>query len=344
MRIALIGTGRIGQLHARVLADHPLVDDLLVADLDRASAERAARALGARAVEVEQAIEAADGLAIATSTSSHAELIRAGLSRRIPIFCEKPVALDVAETAELVDQIEASRTPFQLGFQRRFDPAYREAQRRVEDGSIGRLYQVRLTAMDHAPPPESYVRTSGGLFRDSSIHDFDAIRFVTGDEVESVYAVGGALGFEYFARNGDVDTAIATLRMRSGMLAVLAGGRHNPPGYDIRMELVGSADAVAIGLGVHTPIHPLDGDAPPFAGGWESFLDRFADAYRAELNAFVEVALGRAESACTARDGLEAMRIAEAASRSLAERRPVALDEIAPRGEEKEVWPEVISR
>jgi myo-inositol 2-dehydrogenase / D-chiro-inositol 1-dehydrogenase len=344
MRIALIGTGRIGQLHARVLADHPLVDELLVADLDRDSAATAARALGARLADVDEAIDAADALAIATSTSSHAELIRAGLRRRIPIFCEKPVALDVAQTADLVDEIEASGIPFQLGFQRRFDPPYQEARRRVVDGVIGTLYQLRMTAMDHNPPPEAYVPTSGGFFRDSSIHDFDAIRFLTGDEVESVYADGAALGFDYFAAHGDVDTAVATLRLRSGVLAVLAGGRHNPLGYDIRMELVGSADAVAIGLGIHTPIHPLDPDPPALERGWESFLDRFADAYRAELSAFVDVALGHAESACTARDGLEAMRIAEAASRSLAERRPVALDEIAQRRGEKEVWPEVISR
>jgi len=341
MRIALIGTGRIGQLHARVLADHPLVDELLVADLDHESAEKAARALGARVADVDEAIEAADGIAIATSTNSHPELIRAGLRRRIPIFCEKPLALDVAETEELVNQIEASGIPFQLGFQRRFDPAYQEARRMVANGSMGRLYQVRMTAMDHNPPPESYVPTSGGFFRDSSIHDFDAVRFVTGDEVESVYADGGALGFDYFAANGDVDTAVAALRLRSGAVGVLAGGRHNPPGYDIRMELVGSADAVAIGLGSRTPIHALDRDAPALQPGWDSFLDRFADAYRAELRAFVEVAAGRVESACTARDGLEAMRIAEAASRSLAERRPVALSEIAPGGEEKEVRPEI---
>lgn len=341
MRIALIGTGRIGQLHARVLADHPMVDELVVADLDRASAERTAGELGARVADVDEAIQAADGLAIATSSSSHPELIRAGLRRRIPIFCEKPLALDVVETLALVDQIEAAGSPFQLGFHRRFDPAYREARRRVEEGSMGRLYQVRMTAMDHNPPPESYVPTSGGFFRDSSIHDFDAIRFVTGDEVESVYADGGELGFDYFAVHGDVDTVVATLRMRNGMLGVLAGGRHNPPGYDIRMELVGSADAVAIGLGIHTPIHALDPDAPALEQGWDSFLDRFANAYRAELSAFVEVALGRMDSACTARDGLEAMRIAEAASRSLAERRRVALDEIAPRREEKEVRPEV---
>ncbi|HYM53601.1 MAG TPA: Gfo/Idh/MocA family oxidoreductase [Candidatus Dormibacteraeota bacterium] len=343
MRIALIGTGRIGQLHARVLADHPLVDELLVADLDPASAARAARALGARAADVDEAIEAADGLAIATSSNSHPELIRAGLARRIPIFCEKPIALDMAETTELVDEIEASGIPFQLGFHRRFDPAYRQARTMVVDGTIGRLYQVRMTAMDHNPPPESYVPTSGGFFRDSSIHDFDAIRFVTGDEVDSVYADGGALGFDYFAKHGDVDTAVATLRMRSGMLGVLAGGRHNPPGYDIRMELVGSLDAVAIGLGVHTPIHPLDGDAPALERGWVTFLDRFADAYRAELSAFVEVADGRAESACTARDGLEAMRIAEAAARSIAERRPVQVHEIALKRGEKEVRTEVIS-
>jgi myo-inositol 2-dehydrogenase/D-chiro-inositol 1-dehydrogenase len=277
---------------------------------------------------VEEAIATADALVITTGTNAHPALIRSGLARGIPIFCEKPLALDLAESARLAQEIEASGSPFQLGFQRRFDDAYKEARRLVQSGEIGRLYQVRLTANDHTPPPEAYIPTSGGLFRDSSIHDFDAIRFVTGDEVEAIYVEGGVIGFEMFSRYGDIDTAVATMRMRGGTLVSLAGGRHNPRGYDIRMELVGSKDVVAAGLGPSTPIRPLDADGFNMGSGWESFLDRFAAAYRAELTAFVEVATGAATSACTARDGLEAMRIAEAATRSLTDRRPVLLQEI----------------
>jgi myo-inositol 2-dehydrogenase/D-chiro-inositol 1-dehydrogenase len=194
-----------------------------------------------------------------------------------------------------------------------------------------------MVASDHAPPPEAYIPTSGGVFRDSSIHDFDAIRWMTGSEVESVYADGDARGFEMLARHDDVGTVAVVLRMRNGILGVLGGGRHNPPGYDIRMELIGSRDTVAMGLTDRTPIVPLDAPMRPMRPGWDSFIDRFEEAYRDELRAFVQVARGEAASACTARDGLEAMRIAEAASRSLVERRPIDLDEITEG--EKEVEP-----
>jgi myo-inositol 2-dehydrogenase/D-chiro-inositol 1-dehydrogenase len=343
MRIAQIGVGRIGQLHAQVLAAHPLVDRLIVADVDAARASDVAATIGATATAVDEAIAAADALVIAAATNAHADLIRRGIARRIPIFCEKPLALDLEETARLAEDIEASGIAFQLGFQRRFDPAYEEARRLVSSGKIGRLYQVRMVATDHSPPPEAYIPTSGGFFRDSSIHDFDAVRFVTGVEVETIQVEGGALGFEMFARYDDVDTVVATMRLRDGTLAVLAGGRHNPRGYDIRMELVGSTDAVVVGLSTHTPIRPLDPEPIGMATGWESFLERFAPAYRAELAAFVDLADGRGSSGCTARDGLEAMRIAEAASRSLVEGRKVAMDEIRTSGE-KEVPSELVSR
>lgn len=343
MRLAQIGVGRIGQLHARALANHPEVDALILADADVARAKEVAASLGAFAADVDDALAAADGLVIAAATNAHADLIRRGLRRGIPVFCEKPLALDLGETASLVDEIEASGIAFQLGFQRRFDPAYQEARRRVSSGEIGRLYQARMIATDHAPPPEAYIPTSGGFFRDSSIHDFDAVRFVTGDEVETIQVEGAALASEMFARYGDVDTVVASMRLRGGALAVLSAGRHNPRGYDIRMELIGSEDAVVMGLGTRTPLRALDPDPMAMSTGWDSFLDRFAPAYRAELAAFVEVAAGRAASACTARDGLEAMRIAEAAARSLVDGRRVAMEEIVTGGE-KEVSPELISR
>jgi myo-inositol 2-dehydrogenase / D-chiro-inositol 1-dehydrogenase len=342
MRIAQIGVGRIGQLHAQVLASHPLVDTLVVADLDEARAKDVANAIGARPTTVHDAIAAADAIVIATATSAHAQLIRLGIAARLPIFCEKPLALDLHDSARLVDEIESAGIQFQLGFQRRFDPAYQRARRLVTSGELGRLYQVRMTANDHTPPPEEYIPTSGGFFRDSSIHDFDAVRYVADDEVDTIQVEGGALSSDVFARYGDVDTVVATMRLRSGALAVLTGGRHNPRGYDIRMELVGSNDAVVMGLGPHTPLRPLDDDRLEMQSGWDSFLDRFGPAYRAELAAFVELAAGRTESACTARDGLEAMRIAEAASRSLVEGRKVALEEVKPGGK-KEVTSELIS-
>ena len=336
MRFGLIGTGRMGALHARVLAEALPAGDLAVADIDGQRARTVAAEVGATALEVADAVRAADALVIATSSAAHPELIRAGIRRRIPVFSEKPLALTLAETADLAAEIERAGIAFQLGFQRRFDAAYLEARRRLERGSLGTLSLVRLVASDHAPPPESYVPTSGGIFRDSSIHDFDALRWLTGSEVESVYADGDARGFEMLARHHDFGTVAVVLRMRNGVLAVLGGGRRNPRGYDIRMEVIGSDDAVAMGWSARTPLVGLDPQAALAATSWDSFLDRFEAAYRDEMRAFVEVARGDANSACTARDGLEAMRIAEAAARSATEGRPINLGEIEY-GREREV-------
>ena len=336
MRIAQLGAGRIGAMHAESLSRLLAPGELVLADLDGERARMLAAAVGAEAASVEEAIAGADALVIAASSTAHPELISAGIGRQIPVFCEKPLATTIEETIRLVDEIEASGIRFQLGFQRRFDAAYVEARRRLLAGDLGTVYLVHMVANDHAPPPEAYIPTSGGVFRDSSIHDFDAIRWMTGSEVESVYADGDATGFEMLARHHDVGTVAVVLRMRNGILGVLAGGRHNPRGYDIRMELVGSRDSVAVGLTDRTPIEPLDPGAFPMRAGWDSFIDRFEQAYRDELRAFVQVARGDAASACTARDGLEAMRIAEAASRSLAERRPIAVDEIGMSEEEVE--------
>jgi myo-inositol 2-dehydrogenase / D-chiro-inositol 1-dehydrogenase len=329
MRFALIGAGRMGHLHARVLAEMSDPAELVIADVDESRARTVAEELGASSMPVEQALGSADALVIAAATDAHPELIRSGIARDIPVFCEKPLALNLDESRRLTAEIEAAGIPFQFGFQRRFDTAYLEARRRASNGELGIVYLVRMTANDHTPPPEEYVAVSGKVFRDSSIHDFDAMRWVTGVEVESVYADGDVRGFDWLARHGDVGSVAVVLRMTNGILGVLGGGRHNPLGYDIRMELVGSAGSVAMGLTSRTPIAPLDRGSPVMQPGWDSFLDRFEGAYREELRAFAKVASGEAPSACTARDGLEAMRIAEAASRSLAERRPVPLAEIA---------------
>jgi myo-inositol 2-dehydrogenase/D-chiro-inositol 1-dehydrogenase len=228
-----------------------------------------------------------------------------------------------------VEQVEKSGVALQVGFQRRFDPAYVEARRLVESGELGTVYLVRLIAHDHEPPPDSYIPVSGGLFRDSSIHDFDALRWVTGLEVEEVYAQGSVRGFPVFAQYDDVDTAGAILTLSDGTLGVLSQTRHDPLGYDIRMEIVGSRDSVAVGLAARTPLRSLERDAPPMPGpAWTTFLTRFEEAYRLELLAFLQVARGEAASSCTARDGLEAMRISVAAGRSRMEHRPVRLAEI----------------
>jgi myo-inositol 2-dehydrogenase/D-chiro-inositol 1-dehydrogenase len=325
VKTALLGAGRIGRLHGRLLAGLPAVDEVVVWDIDSGRAQQTAASIGGLvAPSLEEALRDADAVVVAASTDAHATIVRASVDRGLPTFCEKPLAFDLPETVELVDHIDRAGVAVQVGFQRRFDPAYREARRRVETGELGTVYLVRLIAHDHEPPPDDYIPISGGLFRDSSIHDFDALRWVTGQEVEEVYAAGAVRGFPIFARHDDVDTAAAVLRLADGSLGVLSQTRHDPRGYDIRMEIVGSRDAVAVGLGQRTPLRLLERDAPVLAGpAWETFLTRFEEAYREELLAFISVALGDAPSPCTARDALEAMRISVAAGRSRAEGRPV---------------------
>jgi myo-inositol 2-dehydrogenase / D-chiro-inositol 1-dehydrogenase len=331
MRVALIGAGRIGALHARLLRGADGVDELTVADAVPARAHEVAAGVGATtAPSIDAALDGADAVVIAAATDAHAELVRAAIARGVPTFCEKPLALDLGDSIGLAAEIEASGVPFQLGFQRRFDAGYREARRLVESGELGTIYEVRLAGHDPAPPHEAYIPASGGLFRDFSIHDFDILRWLTGSEVDEIYADGAVRGFEVFAKYGDVDTAVATLRLASGALAVLTVARHDPLGYDIRTELFGSRDSVSVGLGPRTPMRSVEpGVAAPAGPMWPNFLVRFEDAYRAELAAFVKVARGETASACTARDGVEALRIAEAATIALREHRVVSLVDIA---------------
>ncbi len=329
MRIAQLGTGRIGRMHAEILAGLLEPGALIVADTDAVLAESVAGTTGAEAMEIGAAIATADALVIAASSTAHPELIRAGMERGIPVFCEKPMATDLGTTAQLVDEVEAAGIPFQLGFQRRFDAGYREARRLVEDGSLGTLYVVRLAGHDPEPPHEAYISRSGGIFNDFSVHDFDVTRWLTGQEVEEVYADGAVLGFPVFAKYDDVDTAVATMRLSGGTRAILSTARHDPLGYDIRTELFGSGDSVSVGLGPHTPMRSLEPGVPAPAGpAWSMFIDRFRGAYEEELRAFMRVARGEEESACTARDGLAAVRVAVAAARSMREHRPVQISEV----------------
>ena len=331
MRVALIGAGRIGLLHAGTLAAEDTITGLILSDVDGERARAAAAAVdGTVAASPEAAMDAADAVVIAASTDAHAALVRAAVDRGLPTFCEKPLALDLDATRELVDHVERSNGVVQVGFQRRFDPAYRVAKATLDSGALGTLYLVRLIAHDHEPPPDAYIPTSGGLFRDSSIHDFDALRWFTGAEAVEVYAVGAVRGFDVFARYDDVDTAVATITMSDGSLACLSQTRHDPRGSDIRMEAIGSGDSISVGLSERTPIRSCELDAGDMFSGpaWLTFLTRFEAAYRLELAEFLRVARGERASPCTARDGLEAMRISVAASRSRTESRPIALGEV----------------
>lgn len=332
MRIGLIGTGRIGTFHAGVLERYREVGSLVVTDAEPARAVALADRIGATAAPGVDEIFAwgVDALVITAATSAHAELIGRAARAGLPVFCEKPIALDLPGTLAALAEVEAAGTVLQLGFQRRFDAGYTAARAAVHEGKLGRVHTVRAMTSDPAPPPAAYLPLSGGLYRDCLIHDFDMLRWVTGREVVEVYATGSDAGPAMFREAGDVDTAAALLTLDDGTLATATSTRCNGAGYDVRMELSGDRDTVVVGLDDRTPIASTEPEGPPAATKpWPGFLERFAPAYEAELKAFVDVVRGERANPCDGREALRALRIAEACEVSRAERRMVRLEEIA---------------
>ncbi|NLU65974.1 Gfo/Idh/MocA family oxidoreductase [Streptomyces sp. HNM0574] len=334
MRIGLIGTGRIGTLHARTLTALPDVSRLVVTDADTTRAADVAATLGVDHVPSPDELFGLglDAVVVTSATASHAELVRTAAALGLPVFCEKPVATDLPGTAEALRAVEAAGTLLQVGFMRRFDAGYAAAREAVRSGRLGRLHTVRACTSDPAPPPAGYLPHSGGLYRDCLVHDFDVLRWVTGGEVVSVYAAGSDAGPAMFREAGDVGTAAALLTLDDGTLATATATRLNGAGYDVRMELAGERDQVAVGLGPRTPLTSVE----PAATGapkdpWPGFVDRFLPAYEAELGAFLRAVRGEIPNPCDGREALTAFRIAEACALSRRGGRPVALGEVPAR-------------
>ncbi|GAA2470911.1 Gfo/Idh/MocA family protein [Streptomyces longisporus] len=336
MRIGVIGTGRIGTIHAKTLSRNRDVGSLILTDVDPARAQELALRLGETAAPgVDEIFKwGVDAVVITTATSAHAELIGRAARSGLPVFCEKPIALDLPGTLHAIGEVEAAGTILQMGFQRRFDAGYTGARNAVLAGRLGRLHTVRAVTSDQVPPAPGWLRLSGGLYRDALIHDFDALRWVTGHEVVEVYAAGSDAGPPMFREAGDVDTGAALLTLDDGTLATATATRLNGAGYDVRMELAGELDQIVVGLDDRTPIASTEPTGPPAADKpWSGFLERFGPAYEAELAAFVEVVLGQRPNPCDGREALQALRIAEACEVSRRERRQVALAEIPGRTE-----------
>lgn len=331
MRVGLAGVGRIGAFHAETLRNLDTVDELVVTDIDATAARRLARHLGVEAADSPEQVLASgvDGWVIATATPGHAPLLRLGIEARVPTFCEKPVAATLDETIELAKLVAASGVPVHVGFQRRFDRGYQRVARAAAEGELGFVHTVRASTHDQAPPHASYIPTSGGLFRDCSIHDFDIVRFVTSREVRSVFAAGANKGAAFFSEAGDVDTAAALLTLDDDTLVTVTATRYSGAGHDVRMEVIGSAGTLGVGYDDSLTVTSAEEgvDFPAGPPHW-SFMERFLPAYRAELTAFTAVAAGRRPPPCTVQDALQAFRVAEACELSRAERRPVDLTEI----------------
>lgn len=253
MQIGVVGVGRMGRFPARFLSGLSDIDRFDLADANDQRAVKLARDLGAESASFPEMSEHMDGVVITASTSAHPELIMHCVDAGKPSFCENPISLDLASSDRVVDYVREANGQVQMGFQRRFDPGHRATHELVESGELGDLYPIRMAGHDPEPSHEDDVAGSRGLFRDFSVHDFDAIRFVTGQDVLNIYTDDSVIRFPVFEKYDDIDTG-AALRRLEGALGILSATRHNSLGYDIRMELHGSGDSVAVGWDDQIPL------------------------------------------------------------------------------------------
>ena len=334
MRIGLAGVGRIGLEHARALSAHPGVDDLVLTDAAPGRADAVAAELGVKSVDGISTLlgSGVDALVVAAATSAHAGLIVAGIEAGLPVFCEKPVAGEVAGTIAVRDRVHELDALVHIGFQRRFDAGYAAARTALAAGELGQLRRAHLVTCDPRPPAPEYVPASGGIYRDMHIHDFDIVRWVTGREVVEVYANGANRGDRVFADSGDVDESTCLLTLDDGTLVTVQGSRYNGAGYDVRMEVAGTLGTLVVGLDERAALHSAEpGVGFPHQPAWPGFWDRFTPAYAAEMTAFVSMARGERPSPCTVDEALEALYVAEAADLSRREHRPVTTAQVRSR-------------
>jgi myo-inositol 2-dehydrogenase/D-chiro-inositol 1-dehydrogenase len=335
VRVGIIGAGRIGRLHAENLVRRvPGVEVVAIADVRREAAERCAQALCIpKAYDDPEPIFAdpkIQAVLICSSTDTHAEFIERAARAGKHIFCEKPIALDLEAINRALAATERAGVVLQVGFNRRFDPNFAEARRLVTEGRIGRPHLLRITSRDPEPPPIDYVKVSGGIFLDMTIHDFDMARFLMGEEVVEVYATGSVLVDKQIGEAGDVDTAVVTLRFESGALGVIDNSRRAVYGYDQRVEVFGERGMIRVeNPKPHTALlSSIDGDhAPPLL---HFFVERYVESYVRELSAFILAIQEGKVPLVTGLDGKIAVVMGYAAKRSLAEGRPVRLSEIDP--------------
>lgn len=325
--LGLVGVGRIGVMHAYNIAAlntvmHPQGINVRLALTDVAAdhARTVAGSLGAEFLPSLEELLASgiDGLVIATGTGTHPDLIKAGVDAGIPVFCEKPVAMNVPESLPVLEYISARNGTVQIGHQRRFDAGYLEAKRAYTAGDLGWIHSLRAVTCDMTPPPVEFLASSGGIFRDCSVHDFDILRWLTGREIIEVYAKGSNNGDPKIGEVGDVDTALAMVTFDDGTLGTVSASRYNGGGHDVRLEVQGSKGSLMVGLDERAALCSAeDHVAFPSNEPYLTFAERFEAAYRSEMAAFVELILGRRPNPCTPEDAVAASRVADAAQESL---------------------------
>ncbi len=330
LAFAQFGAGRIGAIHAANLAANGRAALRHVVDPDAAAAARIASRHGARVSSVAEALRdpAVGAVIVASATDTHAELVIAAAGAGKAIFCEKPIDLSLARIDTAIAAVVKAGVPMIVGFNRRFDPNFAEMHRRVAAGAIGQVEQVIVTSRDPGLPPVAYLKASGGQFRDMTIHDFDMARWMLGEEPVEVFAYGAALVDPAVAEAGDIDSCMVLLRTASGRMAHINNSRRATYGYDQRVEVFGSGGRLMAGNRVPTTVEIADADSVRADKPLHFFLERYADAYRIELDAFIDAVTDGTPMPVGAADGRQALVLAEAALRSQREGRPVRVSEI----------------
>lgn len=333
VNVGLIGAGRIGRLHAGNLVRRLSRAQLTaVADVDLGAAQRVADEYHLDTVtdDYRQVLERPEieAIVICSSTDTHAEISQEAAKAGKHIFCEKPIDLGLERIDHTLSAVERAGVKFQVGFNRRFDPNFRRVREMVADGKVGTPEILRITSRDPEPPPMEYVRASGGIFLDMTIHDFDMARYLIDSEVESVYATGGVMVDAEIGEAGDIDTAVITLQFGNGVIGTIDNSRRAVYGYDQRVEVFGSGGVVRAGNETpdrHTYLN-AEGSHGPLPLYF--FLERYTESYVAEMEAFLRAVAEDQETPVSGRDGRVPVVMGLAAGRSLRERRPVRLDEI----------------
>lgn len=325
--IALLGAGRIGQIHAANIVAHKETHLWSVVDPNEENAARIAALYQARVQSVDEAMADPNvhAVLIASATDTHANLIELAAQHGKAIFCEKPVHLDLARVRECLAVVKAHNVPLFIGFNRRFDPQFRRIKTDVLEGRIGKPESLLIISRDPSPPPVEYVRVSGGMFRDMTIHDFDMARFIMGEEPVSIYAQGSNLVDPAIGEAGDIDTAFIVLKYRSGALATIVNSRRSAYGYDQRLELHGENGLLSAGNILENQVQHLSVSGCRSALPEHFFLQRYKEAYAAEWQHFVEVLRGEAKPECSGEDGERALYLADKALESLNSRCEIAL-------------------
>lgn len=335
LQIGIIGAGRIGKVHSESITYH--VKDAVVAAIADPFMNEETRAwaenLGIPAISKDYHDilnnPAIDAVLICSSTDTHADISIEAIKAGKHVFCEKPISQDLAKIKEVMETLKGSNVKYQVGFNRRFDHNFEAVRAAVADGKIGDVHIVKITSRDPDAPPLEYVRVSGGMFLDMTIHDFDMVRYLSGADVEEIYANGTCLVNPAIANEGDIDTAIITMKLTNGALAVIDNSRKADYGYDQRAEVFGSKGQVAVtndagSTAVISTNAGVTGEKPLYF-----FLERYMASFSKEVSLFVQACLNDTAVPVDINDGLQPVLIAKAAKKSLDEGRPVKLAEIA---------------